>query len=150
MTPLRRLHVLLSYNADNQEVLFYQCWPYACLVIARFFLGLVSPRAENDISQHETAQNKLNTTRFRTKFQWSHTWVTNPLEISREREPSSWIVLAWRLTPRLGSPAVWQVEFSSLSVPRALIPHVGAQNADKRLRPSFFKISSSAMRLTVL
>lgn len=150
MTPLRRLHVLLSYNASSQELLFYQSWPYACLVIARFFLGPVSPRAENGIYQHETAQHKLNTTCFRPAAQWTHTWVTNPPEISREREPFSWILLAWRLTPRLVSPAAWHVEFSSVSVPCALIPPVGAQNADRRIRPSFFNIPSSAMRLTVL
>lgn len=31
------------------------------------------------------------------------------------------------------------MESSSVSVPRALIPPVGAQNVDRRIRPSFFK-----------
>lgn len=31
------------------------------------------------------------------------------------------------------------MEFSSASVPRALTPPVGAQKADRRLRPSFFQ-----------
>lgn len=60
---------MLSYDTSNQDVLFYQYWPYACLVIVRFFLGPVSPRAENEISQHETAQHKLNTAYYRTAFQ---------------------------------------------------------------------------------
>lgn len=69
MTPLRRLHVMLSYKASGKEVLFYQSWPYACLVIALFFLGPVSLRAENEISQHETTKHKLNTLSFEIAVQ---------------------------------------------------------------------------------